>query len=80
MKIPDDSLNESFASDIILEEDIRSLVKAVNSLSNGVMLSTNSSSNQALTFEIDVVDDGDQFYVVKKVSAKFICFILLKKK
>lgn len=70
IKIPD----ESFAS-VIVQKDVHYLVTTVNSLSNGVVLSTKKSSNTALIFEMEVVDDGDQFCVVKKVSVKLICYI-----
>lgn len=72
LKIPDDPLIESFASGIV-HKDVHNLMTEVNSLSNGVVLSTNTSSNTALIFEMEVVDDGDQLCVVKKVSVKLIC-------
>lgn len=74
IKIPDDPLNESFASDIV-QEDVRNLMTAVNSLFNGVVLSTNKSSNNALIYEMDVVPESGQLCVVKKVLAKPIRYI-----
>lgn len=69
IKIPDDPLNESFASDIV-HEDVRNLVTAVNSLFNGIVLSTEKSSNNALIFEMDVFHEKGQLCVFKKVLAK----------
>lgn len=74
IKIPDDPLNESFASDIV-QEDVRNLTTAVNSLFNGVVLSTNKSSNNALISEMDVVHERGQLCVVKKVLAKPVRYI-----
>lgn len=72
--IPDDPQNESFASGIVYK-DVHDLVTTVNSLSNGIVLSTNTSQNTALIFEMEVVVDGDKLRVVKKVSVKLICYI-----
>lgn len=65
IKIPHDPLNESFASGIV-HKDVHNLVTTVNSLSHGVELPTNKPSNTVLIFEMEVVYDYDQLWVVKK--------------
>lgn len=74
IKIPHDPLNESFASGIV-HTDVHNLVTTVNSLSHGVELPTNKPSNTVLIFEMEVVYDYDQLWVVKKVSVQLICYI-----
>lgn len=74
IKIPHDPLNESFASGIV-HKDVHNLVTTVNSLSHGVELPTNKPSNTVLIFEMEVVYDYDQLWVVKKVSVQLICYI-----
>lgn len=75
---------ESFAP-TILEDDINSLVTAIQSLSSGIVLTTqinalkrDTPQVEACVFEVDVVYDGDedgdedQFCVFKKVTEKIL--------
>lgn len=83
MDFPADVLGcESFAR-TILEDDINRLVTAIQSLSNGIVLTTqinaikrDTPQVEACMFEVDVVYDGDgdgdedQLCVFRKVSEK----------
>lgn len=74
IKIPPDPKIKSFAGGIVLT-DVHNLVTTVNSLSHGVVFPTNRSSYTVLIFEMEVVYDHDQLWVVKKVSLQHICYI-----
>lgn len=65
IKIPPDPKNKSFAGGIV-HTDVHNLVTTVNSLSHGVVFPTNRSSYTVLIFEMEVVYDYDQLWVVKK--------------
>lgn len=83
MDFPTDvTKRESFAP-TILEDDINSLVTAIQSLSSGIVLTTqinalkrDTPQVEACVFEVDVVYDGDEdgdedrFCVFKKVTEK----------
>lgn len=70
IKIPPDPQIESFASGIV-HKDVNNLVTTVNSLSHGVVLPTNTPSNTVLIFEMEVVYDYEQLWVVKKNNSPY---------
>lgn len=70
MEFPDDPLGESFVREILEDEFLQELVETIHFLSNGIVLTTEihdrkeRSSIEVIVFEIDVVNDGDQFIKV----------------
>lgn len=70
MEFPDDPLGESFVREILEDEFLQELVETIHFLSNGIVLTTEihdrkeRSSVEVIVFEIDVVNDGDQFIKV----------------
>lgn len=72
---PDELYSESFIHQILQDDMLKKLVTAVKSLSKGIMLTTNINEIRhaiptvgACVFEVDVLYDGDQFSVIRKVK------------
>lgn len=81
VEFPDDPSDESFARGILQNHTLE-LVSAINSLSNGVVLTKDLSycpppSNKVMVSEKDVVYKGGQFQVVKKVISDIPGLILV---
>lgn len=75
VEYPDDPHSESFIHQILQDDMLKKLVTAVKSLSKGIMLTKNINERRygmpnvgACVFEVDVVFDGDQFSVIRKVK------------
>lgn len=75
VEFPDDLSSESFIHQILQDDMLKKLVTAVKSLSKGIMLTKNINERRhamptvgACVFEVDVVFDGDQFSVIRKVK------------
>lgn len=70
VEYPDDPHSESFIHQILQDDMLKKLVTAVKSLSKGIMLTKNINERNvgACVFEVDVVFDGDQFSVIRKVK------------
>lgn len=75
MEFPDDLSSESFIHQILQDDVLKKLVTAVKSLSKGIMLTKNIKERRhdmphvgACVVEVDVVFDGDQFTVIRKVK------------
>lgn len=64
MEFPYDPLGESFVREILEDEFLEELVETIHFLSDGIVLTTERSSVKVIVFEIDVVNDGDQFIKV----------------
>lgn len=70
VELPDDPLSESFVREILKNEILQELVKTINFLSNGIMLTKDihnrnkKSSVKVIVVEIDVNNDGDQILKV----------------
>lgn len=64
MEFPYDPLGESFVREILEDEFLEELVEAIHFLSDGIVLTTERSSVKVIVFEINVVNDGDQFIKV----------------
>lgn len=79
VEFPDDLSSESFIHQILQDDMLKKLVTAVKSLSKGIMLTKNINERRhamptvgACVFEVDVVFDGDQFSVIRKVKLMYL--------
>lgn len=77
VKHPEDLRNESFVHKILTGHLLKELEAVINSLSDGVKLIKSIPKRKRMTlsrevwvFEVDVVCDGDELIIQKKVNDK----------